>query len=60
MTIGDRLKQTDRDTYNKLLKMCSKSVGKSKAIKLGCSVEELMRHDSFIRVGGRIKQKGWN
>ena len=58
MTIGEYIKQTDINTYHKLLKMCSKTIDKPK-IKLGCSVEELMRVDSYKREGRRIKQKGW-
>jgi hypothetical protein len=59
MTIGEILKQTDINTYNKLLKMCSKTIDKPKKIELGCSVEELMRADSYHRSGRRIKQRGW-
>ena len=59
MTIGEYIKQTDINTYHKLLKMCSKATTKSKVIELGCSVEELMRADSYKREGRRIKQKGW-
>ena len=50
MTIGEYIKQTDINTYNKLLKICSKTIEKPKPIKLGCSVEELMRADSYKRV----------
>lgn len=58
MTIGEYIKLTDIEQYNKLLKMCSKTIDKPK-IELGCSVEELMRVDSYKREGRRIKQRGW-
>lgn len=59
MTIGEYIKLTDINTYHKLLKMCSKAPAKPKKIELGCSVEELMRADSYTRQGRRIKQRGW-
>lgn len=55
MTIGERLKQTDRITYNKLIKMFRIEVDKPK-IKLGDSVENLMGHNSYKKVKGRIRQ----
>ena len=55
MAIGERLRRTDRDTYNKLIKMLKIEVDKPK-MKLGDSVENLMAHDSYKRVKGRIKQ----
>ncbi|MBC8588080.1 hypothetical protein [Paratissierella segnis] len=58
MTIGEYIKLTDINTYYKLLKMCSKAIDKPK-IELGCSVEELMRADSYTRQGRRIKQRRW-
>ncbi|MGJ0848170.1 hypothetical protein ACR77J_15880 [Tissierella praeacuta] len=58
MTIGEYIKQTDRDTYYKLINMFKIKEPKKK-IKLGCSVEELMRADSYFRRGRRIKQRGW-
>lgn len=58
LTIGERLKLTDINTYYKLLKMCSKTTDKPK-IELGCSVENLMGHDYYKREGRRIKQRGW-
>lgn len=60
MTIGEYLKQTDTYTYNKLMNMFKFKADKpKKEIKLGCSVEELMRHDSHKKVGGKIKQRSW-
>ena len=55
MAIGEYIKATDRNTYNKLLKMCDFRVKKS--IALGDSVESLMSHDSYKRVGRRVRQK---
>ncbi|NLY46848.1 MAG: hypothetical protein GX053_12805 [Tissierella sp.] len=60
MTIGERLRLTDIDTYNKLIKLCQKEIQKPKKdIKLGCSVEELMQSDSYSRSGRRVKQRSW-
>lgn len=63
MTIGEYIKQTDRDTYYKLINMFktghSERPESKNKIKLGCSVEELMRVDSYKRVGGKIKQRSW-
>lgn len=58
MTIGEYLKSTDRDTYYRLMNMFKIKEPKKK-IDLGCSVEELMKHDSYKREGRRIKQRGW-
>jgi FlaA1/EpsC-like NDP-sugar epimerase len=55
MTIGEYIKATDRNTYNKLLKLCDFKV--KKPIALGDSVENLMKHDSYKRVGRRVRQK---
>ena len=55
MTIGEYIKATDIKTYNKLLKLCDFKV--KKPIALGDSVENLMKHDSYKRVGRRVRQK---
>lgn len=55
MTIGEYIKATDIKTYNKLLKMCDFKV--KKPIVLGDSIENLMKHDSYKRVGRRVRQK---
>ncbi len=55
MTIGEYIKATDIKTYNKLLKLCDFKV--KKPIILGDSIENLMKHDSYKRVGRRIRQK---
>lgn len=55
MSIGEIIKKKDYDTYRKLLMMC-KDTKKKKEIKLGDSVENLMKAHSYKRVGRRIKQ----
>ncbi len=55
MAIGEYIKETDIKTYNKLLKLCD--IKHKKPIPLGDSIENLMRHDSYKRVGRRIRQK---
>lgn len=59
MTIGEYIKQTDRDTYYKLINMFKVKEPKKK-IKLGDSIENLMKSDSYSRSGRRIKQRGWS
>lgn len=60
MTIGEYLKSTDRDTYYRLINMFKiKENKRKKNIKLGDSIENLMRSDSYKREGRRIKQRGW-
>ena len=56
MTIGEYIKATDRITYNKLLKLCNFKA-KKPSIALGDSIENLMKHDSYKRVGRRVRQK---
>lgn len=58
MTIGDYIKLTDIDTYNKIIKLYK--ISKSpKEIVLGERTENLMRHDSYKRVKGKLVQRGW-
>ncbi len=52
MTIGEYIKLTDIETYKKLIKLCKPK----KKIELGCSVEELMKANSYKKVGRRIRQ----
>ena len=59
MTIGEIVRYKDIDTYRKLLKMCSKKIDKPKPIKLGDSIENLMKHDSYRKIGGKIRQTKW-
>lgn len=58
MTIGEILKHKDIYTYNKLMNMFKIKEPKKK-IELGCSVEELMKHDSYKKEGRRVKQRSW-
>ncbi len=58
MTIGEYIKLTDIETYRELRKRFKISRSK-KDIKLGDSIENLMRADSYCRSGRRVKQKGW-
>lgn len=64
MTIGEILKHKDIYTYNRLMQMFktgrSECPERKNKIKLGCSVEELMRTDSYKREGRRVKQRGWS
>lgn len=59
MTIGEILKHKDIYTYYRLMNMFKIKEPKKK-IELGCSVEELMRTDSYKREGRRVKQRGWS
>lgn len=56
MTMGEYLKSTDRDTYNRLINMFKIKENKKKDIKLGDSIENLMSHNSYKRIGRRVKQ----
>lgn len=60
MTIGEYIRKTDRRAYNRLINMFNVKLGTpKKKIKLGCSIEELMRADSYKKVRGKVKQRGW-
>lgn len=61
MAIADIIKEKNINTYKRLQKMCKepKKAKKEKEIKLGDSIENLMRSDSYKREGRRIKQRGW-
>lgn len=58
MTIGEILRKTDIDTYNKLMQVERKQQ-KKKEIKLGDRPENLMKHRSYKRIGRRIRQIKW-
>lgn len=58
LTIGEYIKLTNPNQYNQLIRLYKISKPK-KRIELGCSVEELMRHDSYKRVKGKLVQRGW-
>lgn len=58
--MGEYIKQTDIKQYNRLKNMFKAKTSKiKKEIKLGDSIENLMKHDSYKREGGRIKQRSW-
>lgn len=59
MTIGEYLRLTDKYTYRELLKLCNKTIDKPKPIKLGDSIKNLMKHDSYRKIGGKIRQTKW-
>lgn len=62
MNIGEYLKMTDIDTYRKLMRMAKmkhKKQKKKNEIKLGDSIENLMKHDAYKRIGRRIRQIKW-
>ncbi len=52
MTIGEYLKLTDIEIYIKLIKLYKPK----KEIKLGDSIENLMSHSSYKRIGRRVRQ----
>jgi hypothetical protein len=57
MTIGEYIKLTDIETYEKLIKLCKNKP--KKKIELGDSIENLMKSNSYRRVGRRIRQIKW-
>lgn len=59
MKIEEILKHNDIDTYRRLKKLSKKEIQKSSDIKLGDSVENLMRADSYKRIGRRTRQIKW-
>lgn len=61
MSIGEYIRQTDIDAYNKLMQTDKKDIDKGKKeIKIGDSIENLMKSDSYCRKGRRIRQRGWS
>ncbi len=59
MRIEEILKHNDIDTYRRLQKLSEKPIQKPGPIKLGDSVENLMKADSYKRIGRRIRQVKW-
>ena len=60
MTIGEILKHKDIDTYRRLMNMFRiKKPKKKEKVEVGCSIEELMKTDSYSREGRRVKQRSW-
>ncbi|OZV10777.1 hypothetical protein CIW83_18330 [Tissierella sp. P1] len=61
MTIGEYIRQTDIEQYKRLINMFKVKIDKpKKKIELGCSIEELMRVDSYKREGRRVRQRSWD
>lgn len=58
MTIGDIIKNDSPGIHKKLMQI-SKEKPKKKDVKLGDSVENLMKADSHKRVRGAIRQTKW-
>ena len=58
MTIGDYIKLTDIETYKRLMRL-SRIEKPPKRIKLGDKPENLMKHDSYKRIKGKLTQRGW-
>ena len=58
--ISERIKYKDIDIYKKLKDMSRrKSINKKNKIELGDTPENLMQHDAYKRIGGRIRQVKW-
>lgn len=55
MKIGEYLREKDKDTYIKLMRIDRKN----KDIKLGDKAENLMKHDAYKRVRGALRQIRW-
>lgn len=58
MNIGEILKNNDIYTYNQLQKMKQEPKKRDK-VKLGDSVTNLMKANSYKRVNGAIRQTRW-
>lgn len=62
MNIEEIIRSKDIDTYRKLKsieKKKNKKHRKKKEIELGDRPENLMKHDAYKRIGGRIRQIKW-
>lgn len=59
MTIREIIKHSDMDTYKRLMEEYREDIDKPKKIKLGDSIENLMKHDSFRKIGGKVRQTKW-
>lgn len=62
MAIGDIIKEKDIYTYRQLEKMKQepkKEKKKEKEVKLGDSVHNLMKANSYKRVNGALRQTRW-
>lgn len=59
MTIGEIIRYKDIDTYIELIKMSRGKVDKPKKIELGDSIKNLMKANSYKKIGGAIRQTRW-
>lgn len=59
MRIEEILRCNDIDTYRRLKKLPEKEMQKAKPIKLGDSIENLMKADGHKRIGRRVRQVKW-
>lgn len=59
MTIGEILRHEDIDTYHKLMKAFKTEIDEPRKIELGDTPENLMKADSYKRVGRRVRQVKW-
>lgn len=57
LTIGERLRLTDIDTYKQLMQIGRRH--NKKEIELGDRPENFMKHRSYKRIGRRIRQIKW-
>ena len=60
LTIGEYIRLTDIYTWYQLRILSKREVQKpNKKIRLGDKPENLMKHDSYCRVGRRVRQRSW-
>lgn len=59
MRIGEYLRESDIDTYKKLKRVRKSKRKKKNKIELGDRPENLMKHDAYKRVRGRLRQIKW-
>lgn len=61
MTIGEYIALRQPNIYRQLMQVCGVNIRTEKPrTKPKENYRELMRHDSFKRVGGVIKQQRWS
>ena len=60
LTIGEYIRLTDIYTWYQLRILLKQGIQKpNKEIKLGDKPENLMKADSYTRVGRRVRQRSW-
>ena len=61
ITIGEYIREKNLKEYKKLVERLNKAENQSKKkeIKLGDSINNLMKHDAYKRIGRRIRQIKW-